>query len=94
MNFLDNMFVNHSSIKMSMSSYKILYQLYEKITDYNYDNKTITNNNKNYEKIVSKETFQSIPIQIQTIIKKNRYLSKLVSYSLLSGRENMYIHLS
>ena len=87
MNFLDNMFVNHSSIKMSMSSYKILYQLYEKITDYNYDNKTITNNNKNYEKIVSKETFQSIPIQIQTIIKKNRYLSKLVSYSLLSGRE-------
>jgi hypothetical protein len=87
MNFLDNVFVNHSSIKMSMGSYKILYQLYEKIIDYNHNDTKITTNNKTYEKIVSKEIFQSIPIQIQTTIKKNRYLSKYVSYTLLSGRQ-------
>ena len=87
MNFLDKIFVNHSPIKMSMSSYKILYQLYEKIIDYSHNDKIITTNNKSYDEIVSKEVFNSIPIQIQTIIKKNHYPSKFVSYSLLSGRE-------
>ena len=87
MNFLDKIFVNHSPIKMSMSSYKILYQLYEKIIDYSHNDKIITTNNKSYDEIVSKEVFNSIPIQIQTIIKKKHYPSKFVSYSLLSGRE-------
>ena len=92
MNFLDNMFINHSSIKMSLSSYKILHQLYEKITDYNHNSQTVTNNNKNYNEIVSKEVFHSIPIQIQKTIKKNKYLSKYVSFTLLSGRQ-IYVHI-
>ena len=87
MNFLDNVFVNHSSIKMSMNSYNILYQLYEKITNYKPNDKIITNNNKTYDEIVSKEVFRLIPIQIQTTINKNNYLSKYVSHTLLSGRQ-------
>ena len=87
MNFLDKVFVNHSSIKMSMGSYEILYQLYERITNYKPNDKPITNKNKLYDELVDKEVFQSIPIQIQTTIKKTRYVSKNVSYNLLSGRQ-------
>jgi hypothetical protein len=74
-------------MKISQCSYKILYQLYEKVFHYSPNDITITTNNKTYDEIVSKEVFQSIPIQIQTTIKKNRYLSKYVSYTLLSGRK-------
>jgi hypothetical protein len=77
---------------MSLSSYKILYQLYEKITDYKHNSQTVTNDNKNYNEIVSKEVFHSIPIQIQKTIKKNKYLSKYVSFILLSGRQ-IYVHI-
>ena len=63
------MFINHSSIKMSLSSYKILHQLYEKITDYNHNSQTVTNNNKNYNEIVSKEVYSNI-------IKTNNYLKE------------------
>ena len=87
MNFLDSMFINHSSMKLSMKSYKILYQLYEKITNYKPNEYPITNNKKPYDELVDKDVFRSIPIQIQTTIKKNHYVSKNVSYTLLSGRQ-------